>query len=75
MRKIIIIETNQSQRVREMLEKARIGYKVYQEPKKSVNIFANYGKAIKNKEREKELALWDNLDLDEKLNKDGEWWS
>ena len=43
--------------------------------KSKENIFANYGEAIKNQERNKELTLWDNVDLDEKLNTDGEWWS
>lgn len=70
-----MIETNQSQQVKKMLEKAHIVYKIFQEPKKSVNIFANYGEIIKNKEREKELKLWDNVDTDEQLNNDGEWWS
>ena len=75
MREIIMIETNQSQQVKKMLEKAHIVYKIFQEPKKSVNIFANYGEIIKDKEREKELKLWDNVDTDEQLNNDGEWWS
>jgi ABC-type dipeptide/oligopeptide/nickel transport system ATPase subunit len=57
MREIIMIETNQSQQVKKMLEKAHIVYKIFQEPKKSVNIFANYGEIIKDKEREKELKL------------------
>ena len=70
-----MIETNQSQQVKKMLEKAHIDYKIFQEPKKSVNIFANYGEIIKDKEREKELNLWDNVDTDEELNNDGEWWS
>ena len=34
-----------------------------------------YELAAKDKEREKELKLWDNVDLDEQLNKDGEWWN
>ena len=75
MREIIIIEADQSQQVRKVLEKAHINYKVYQEPKKTVDIFTNYGEVIKDKEREKELKLWDNVDLDEALNNDGEWWN
>jgi len=76
MREIIIIETSQVQQAKKLLEKARINYKVYQEPKQGqkIDIFANYGEVIKDKEREKELKLWDNADLDEELNKDGEWW-
>ena len=77
MREIIIIETNQAQPIKKLLEKSHINYKVYQETKHSekINIFANYGEVIKDKEREKELKLWDNVDLDEQLNTDGEWWS
>lgn len=77
MKELIIIETTQTQQVKKVLEKAHIDYKIYQAPKQSqkIDIFANYGKAIKDKEREKELKLWDNADLDEELNKNGEWWS
>ena len=77
MKEIIIIETNKPQKLKNFLDKEHFSYKVYQEPKikQKVDIFANYDKAIKNKEREKELKLWNNVDLDEQLNKDGEWWS
>lgn len=77
MRELIIIETNQAQQVKKLLEKAHIDYKTYQEPKhiQKIDIFAKYGEVIEDKEREKELKLWDNTDLDEKLNTDGEWWS
>ena len=77
MREIIIIETSQAQQVKKLLEKAHVDYKAYQEPKhiQKTDIFAKYGEAIKNQEREKELRLWDNADLDEQLNTDGEWWS
>jgi hypothetical protein len=77
MKEIIIIETNKPQKLKNFLNKEHFSYKVYQEPKngQKLDIFANYGQAIKNKEREKELKLWDNMDLDEQLNKDGEWWS
>jgi len=30
--------------------------------KSKENIFANYGEAIKDKEREKEIVLWDQAD-------------
>lgn len=72
MKELIIIETSQSQQVKKLLEQAHISYKIHQVPKK-INIFANYGQVIKNKERTKELKLWDNVDLDEELNQDGEW--
>ena len=75
MKEIIIIETNKPQKLKNFLNKEHFAYKVYQEPKQKIDIFSNYGKAIKDKEREKELKLWDNADLDEELNNDGEWWS
>ena len=80
MQQLIIIETSQTtqtQQVKNLLNKAHIDYKVYQAPKPSQkqDIFANYGQAIKDKQRQKELKLWDNADLDEELNKNGEWWS
>ncbi|KLL05455.1 MAG: hypothetical protein MRERV_1c152 [Mycoplasmataceae bacterium RV_VA103A] len=34
----------------------------YIEMKSKENIFADYDKAIKNKEREKEIALWEQAD-------------
>ncbi|MCE8162869.1 MAG: hypothetical protein I3273_01115 [Candidatus Moeniiplasma glomeromycotorum] len=76
MKEIIIIETSQPQKVKKLLERERVNYKVYQEPKTypKKDIFTNYDQVIKNKKREKELKLWDNLDLDEELNQEGEWW-
>lgn len=43
----------------------------YIEMKSKEDIFANYGEAIKDKEREKELALWEQADEEdeEELNK------
>ena len=77
MKEIIIIETNNGAKLKNFLNQERFVYKVYQKPtiSKEIDIFANYGEVIKNKEREKELKLWDNVDEDEELNKDGEWWS
>src|SRR5438067_12630436 len=36
--------------------------RAYIEKKSKENIFANYGEAIKDKEREKQLALWEQAD-------------
>ena len=36
--------------------------RAYIEAKSKEDIFANYGEAIKDKEREKEIALWDQAD-------------
>lgn len=77
MKEIIIIETTRPQKLKSFLNQEHFAYKVYQESKRpqKPDIFVNYGEAIKNKKRAKELTLWDNVDLDEELNADGEWWS
>jgi len=77
MREIIIIKTSESGKIRNFLNQEGVNYEVFQEPQRvpKTDIFANYGQAIKDKEREKELKLWDNVDLDEQLNNDDEWWN
>jgi len=89
MKEVIILEVNESRKshlVQDFLKQKKIDYQVLvEEPKnltkqrgnkaQKIDIFAKYGEAIKDKEREKELRLWDNADLDEQLNTDGEWWS
>ena len=89
MKEVIILEVNESKKshlVQDFLKQKKIDYQVLvEEPKnltkqrgnkaQKIDIFAKYGEAIKDKEREKELRLWDNADLDEQLNTDGEWWS
>jgi len=58
MTELIIIETDKNQKLKNFLQQENIDYKVYHEPNTDQeNIFANYGTAIKNKEREKELKL------------------
>jgi len=89
MKEVIILEIKEpgkSHLVQDFLKQKRIDYQVLVEESKNltkprgkkvqkIDIFANYDQAIKNKEREKELKLWDDVDLDEQLNTDGEWWS
>jgi hypothetical protein len=59
MKEVIIIETTRPQKLKKFLNQERFIYKIYQEPKHSQkpDIFANYGEAIKNKKRAKELTL------------------
>jgi len=59
MKEVIIIETTRPQKLKKFLGQEHFAYKVYQEPKnpQKSDIFANYGEAIKNKKRAKELAL------------------
>ncbi|KLL03421.1 MAG: hypothetical protein MRECE_6c014 [Mycoplasmataceae bacterium CE_OT135] len=75
MKEIIIIETQKGEKLKRILQQEHYFYKVYQEPTPKIDIFANYGEAIKDKKREKELKLWDNVEQDEELNNDGEWWN
>ncbi|CAG8748537.1 11915_t:CDS:2, partial [Racocetra fulgida] len=70
-RKEIIIVKDNISKIKTFLEQEGVSYEIYQKAQ-GVDIFANYSKAIKNKEREKELKLWDNVDLDEELNSDDE---
>ena len=72
MKEVIIIETNQAQQVKKLLEKAHIDYKAYQEPKhiKKTDIFANYGKAIKDKEREQEAKELENAEQEDIVNEE-----
>ena len=90
MKEVIILEINEprkSQLVQGFLQQKKIDYRILaetqleqhanlpnQKGKKKLDIFANYDQAIKSNEREKELKLWDNADLDEQLNTDGKWW-
>jgi hypothetical protein len=59
MKEVIIIETNNGAKLKNFLNQENFVYKVYQKPiiNKEIDIFANYGEAIKNKKREKELKL------------------
>lgn len=75
MKEIIIIKDKAPQ-VKKMLDQKGFSYELYQKPvqvktdklheyiemKSKEDIFANYGEAIKDKEREKELALWEQAD-------------
>jgi len=87
---ILEVSGNKSQLIQDFLKQKKVDYRILTETKLELNdnlakqggkkvqktdIFANYGEAIKNQGRDKELRLWDNADLDEKLNTDGEWWN
>jgi hypothetical protein len=57
MKEIIIIETNNGAKLKQLLNQEHFSYKIYQEPiiNKEADIFANYGEVIKNKERQEVL--------------------
>ncbi len=70
MREIIIIETSQAQQVKKLLEKAHIDYKAYQEPNQRQSPFANYGEAIKDKQRELEANELENAEEEDIINEE-----
>jgi hypothetical protein len=87
---ILEVSGTKSQLIQDFLKQKKVDYRILVENQLEVggdltkqrgkrtqkkDIFANYGQAIKDKQREKELKLWDNADLDEELNKDGKWWN
>jgi len=58
MEQLIIIRTNQPAKIKKFLEKEKVNYQVYDKPKKrkaEIEMFADYGEAIKDKEREEEI--------------------
>ena len=65
MNQLIIIKTNKAEKIKAFLDQEHIGYEIYQEPlrklKKArpakIDIFADYGEAIKDKELEEEKKL------------------
>jgi hypothetical protein len=70
MKELIIIETSRPQQVKKLLEKSHIEYKVYQEPFQKESIFANYGEAIKDKQRELEAQELENAEEEDIINEE-----
>jgi hypothetical protein len=88
VKEVIILEVSgsKSQLIQDFLKSKKVDYRILAEQQgnltkqkdkkvQKIDIFARYGEAIKDKKREEELRLWDNTDLDEQLNTDGEWWN
>ena len=66
MEQLIIIKTSRSAKIKKFLEKEKVNYQVYDKPKKrnsGTEIFADYGEAIKDKEREKEAHEWETAEM------------
>ena len=73
MKELIIIETNRPQQVKKLLEKSHIDYKVYQEPTQKEtkeSVFANYGEATKDKQREQEANELENAEQEDIVNEE-----
>jgi hypothetical protein len=73
MEQLIIIKTNNPQKIKLLLDQEKQNYKVFNHTRRQKDLFANYGEAIKDKEREKEIALLDQAQEEEdEENKDWE---
>jgi thymidylate kinase len=70
MKELIIIETTQLQQVKKLLEESHIDYKVYQEPNQKQSLFANYGEAIKDKQRELEAQELENAEEEDIISEE-----
>ena len=75
MNQLIIIRTNKAEKIKAFLDQEKQNYKVFNETKRKKDLFANYQEAIKDKEREAEIALLDQAqEEDDEENKDWEWY-
>lgn len=70
MKELIIIETSRPQQVKKLLEKSCIDYKVYQEPIQRESLFANYGEATKDKQRELEANELESAEEEDIINEE-----
>ena len=68
MKELILIETNQPQQVKKILEQAHINYKVY--PSSSQSLFANYNQAIQDQLREQEAQELENAEEEDIVNEE-----
>jgi hypothetical protein len=57
MEQLIIIKTSKVKKIRAFLDQEKQNYKVFNQVKRKKDLFANYQEAIKDKEREEEIAL------------------
>jgi hypothetical protein len=73
MNQLIIIRTNKAEKIKAFLDQEKQNYKVFNETKRKKDLFANYQEAMKDKEREAEIALLDQAqEEDDENNKDWE---
>lgn len=75
MSQLIIIKTNKAEKIKAFLDQEKQNYKVFNETKRKKDLFANYEEAIKDKERQAEIALLDQAqEEDDEKNDDWEWY-
>ncbi|RHZ36184.1 hypothetical protein [endosymbiont GvMRE of Glomus versiforme] len=75
MEQLIIIKTNNPQKIKKFLDQEKQNYKVFNQTQRKKDLFANYDEAVKDKEREAEISLWDQAqEEDDEENQDWEWY-
>jgi len=73
MTQLIIIKTANAEKIRLFLDQEKQNYKVFNQTHRKKDLFANYGEAVKDKEREAEIALLDQAqEEDDEENEDWE---
>jgi len=73
MTQLIIIKTANAEKIRLFLDQEKQNYKVFNQTQRKKDLFANYEEAVKDKEREAEIALLDQAqEEDDEENEDWE---
>jgi hypothetical protein len=71
MTQLIIIKTTNAEKIRLFLDQEKQNYKVFNQTHRKKDLFANYEEAVKDKEREAEIALLDQAqEEDDEENED-----
>ena len=73
MTQLIIIKTANAEKIRLFLDQEKQNYKVFNQTHRKKDLFANYEEAVKDTEREAEIALLDQAqEEDDEENEDWE---
>jgi len=74
MKELIIIETQQGEKIKSLLNKEKVNYQIiYDElipTSHQESIFARYGEVLKDKEREKEAKELENSEEEDIINEE-----
>jgi hypothetical protein len=68
MKEIIIIKTDNSEKIKNFLQQAGVNYEIYQEP--PINSFSYYSQAIQDPEREQEAQALENAEAEDIINEE-----
>jgi hypothetical protein len=68
---LIIIKTNNPEKIKAFLDQEKQNYKVFNQTQRKKDLFANYQETIKDKQREAEVSLLDQAqEEDDEENQD-----